>query len=158
MTKNLKKSGLAALLLLGLAYLFASCTESKSNLVIGQWQSLNDPNLSIEFDENGSQILLRLKQSRTSYVEGDTALIMKSQYVVKGTYRQRLQILNPPGYGDDAAILSEVEFLDENRIILYVYKHHGILDLADEFARTPSPYKFDSIMGEIMLTPDLTLE
>lgn len=130
-----------------------SCNERKSDLLTGKWQSLNDRHLSFEFNKSNEKRLIRLN------IQGDpgfkdTMLVMDSKFRVLDQSGNRLKIIENAGYGDDASIVSEIEFLNDDRIIIYIYKHHGILDLADEFARTSSPHKFDSIMNAIMATPD----
>jgi hypothetical protein len=133
---------------------FFSCTDTNPELLIGKWQSLNDRNLLVEYTDDKEYILIRLKQSVVPFQKGDTVFNMSSSYKITSNKGNYLRIINPPGYGDDGSLKSEVEFINNDRIIIYNYKHHGILDLADEFARTSGTYKFDSIMASIMKTPE----
>jgi radical SAM protein with 4Fe4S-binding SPASM domain len=152
-TTPIKMNGLKIAFPLLVTLLLTSCASDKQNIIIGKWQSLNDRNLSIEFNVSNGKTLIRLAPQSQPDLINDTAFVMGSQFKVINQKRNRLRIIEDARYGDDASIISEIEFINKDRIILYTYKHHGILDFADEFARTSSPHKFDSIMNAIMLTP-----
>jgi len=140
-------------ILLGLIILsVTACSNDKEQLLIGKWQSLNERNLSIEFD-GANKRLIRLELSDGTYVRRDTQLVWDANYKVFSKKGDRLVLLDDFGTGEYVSV-SEVKFKDDNRMILSTYKHHGILDMADEFARTSSPHKFDSIMNAILATPE----
>lgn len=132
--------------------LITACSNDKEELLIGKWQSLNERNLSIEFDGTNKK-LIRLELPDGQNVRRDTQLVWDSKYKVFSKKRDRLVLIENLG-GDESTLVSEVKFKNDNRMILSIYKHHGILDMADEFARTSSPHKFDSIMHAIMATPE----
>lgn len=56
--------------------------------------------------------------------------------------------------GDDVFINGRIEIVDKNRIRIYFYKHHNILDLADEYYRTDGFNNLSKIMSEILRVPD----
>lgn len=148
-----KTGGLKVTLILLLTLLFTSCTNDKQGLLTGKWQSLNDRHVSFEFNDLNEKKLIRLNiQGEPGFQ--DTLLVLESKFRVLSSNRNRLKIIENFGGSNKESLISEIEFISDDRIIMYMYKHHGILDLADEYARTSSPHKFDSIMDAILLTPN----
>jgi len=51
---------------------------------------------------------------------------------------------------------AKIEIVKPDRIRIYFLKHHGILDIADEYQRTNDYCSYQAIMKSILDSPDLS--
>lgn len=107
---------------------------------ISKWQSLNDQNSLIEFTDS----TYNLYKNQELFLEFDYSIIHKEGdwYDLKLTMRD---IDNP---GDP--IIASIQIVTQKRIRIYFFKHHEILDVADEYYRTDSLDNFENIMKTIL--------
>jgi hypothetical protein len=107
-----------------------------------KWQCLNDPNFVIEFTPDNQYIVYRDKNKIFSL----NCIIDKKQ---KDKYDFTCTFNN-----DSLPIKGIIELVTSDRIRVYIWKHHDILRMADEFYRTNNLTSFDSIYKEIWRTPE----
>jgi hypothetical protein len=56
--------------------------------------------------------------------------------------------------GDSVFPHGKIEIVNNERIRIYVFKHHGILDVADEYQKTKDLDSYDQIMQVILQEPE----
>ena len=122
------------------------CKKSEDIDLVGMWQSLNDPTI-IEFTADNVE-LYRNGKPFWSLATNEGKL----NYTLKELRRDwyQLGIMD----GKENFIKCKIEIVNRDRIRIYYFKHHDILDLADEYHRTKDFNSFDQIMKKILDEPD----
>jgi hypothetical protein len=112
--------------------------------LIGMWQSLNNANSVLEFTKDNKYIL---------YINGNSfyAPANKNGELNYSIIKQENNWIEfQTRDGNEIVFNGKVEIVDNERIRVYIYKHHNILDVADEYYRTQDFDSFDKIMKKIM--------
>ncbi len=121
-----------------------SCHPSDSYKFEGKWQSLNSPGSVVAFTPDKKMIFYKDKVS------------FWGQATKHGELTYMLTSIQGPWYhfetfdGDEFFTGGRIETVDENRIRIYIHKHHDILDQADEYYRTEDFDSFKPIMEKIL--------
>jgi hypothetical protein len=129
-----------------LAFILFGCHQKGDVNIIGKWQSLNR-NTVIEFSSDSFDL----------YTNGKP---LWSQASTEGVLHYTLSELGRDWYsldvfdGDKVFVKCKLEVVSKDRIRVYYFKHHNILDLADEYYRTNDFNSLNSILNEIMEKPD----
>lgn len=124
------------------------CSPDNGFRIEGKWQSLNNKTSVVEFLPNNIVDLYRNGEPVWSRASTNGHLKYTIKEIDKTWYY--LQVLDQ----DEIFLNTKLEIVNENRIRLHFYKHHNILDLADEYQRTDDFNSFSEIMSEIMEEPD----
>jgi hypothetical protein len=111
----------------------------------GKWQSLNTPETVVEFTAEKEIILLRNKISLWGSATKHGELTYKFTSIQGDWYH--FNLLDR----DELFVKGRIETVDENRIRIYFYKHHDILDVADEYYRTDGFDNYQVIMDKILM-------
>jgi hypothetical protein len=129
-----------------LTLLFSNCNPKKNFNFYGKWQSLNDSGFLVEIDSTNIYHLYR--DGKVMFEEEESFKNPKIQIHSQHENWYEFRI----GFNKNAEemVKGRIEVVNPERIRIYYYKHHNILDLADEFHRTKDLKSFDSIMSKIM--------
>lgn len=128
--------------------LVVSCMKQDRYNFGGKWQSLNESETVIEFTDNSEIILYRGGKS------------FWGQATRNGELKYKITKRHNQWYDfeafDGAEMFTEgrIEIVDDKRIRIYFHKHHGILDLADEYYRTDDFSSYQAIMEKILQEPE----
>jgi hypothetical protein len=119
--------------------------ESNDNSeIVGLYQSLNDPSRALEFTKSGYYII---------YINGNPLIQeIADSSKLKYFYNKSRSQFNLDIFGEKNNLLvvkANLEVVDKNRIRVYIYKHHDILDVADEFYRTDGFNNFEKIIKDL---------
>jgi len=114
----------------------------------GKWQSLNDPETVVEFTDNTEIILYRGGKSFWSQATRNGELM----YAITKRHNQWYDF--EAFDGAELFTAGRIEIVDDNRVRIYFHKHHGILDLADEYYRTDDFNSYQAIMDKILQEPE----
>lgn len=136
--------------LASIVLLWSGCQQNSTTTFQGKWQSLNDKDVVVEFKPDNKYCLYR-KGSRL--YEG----VNERGYLTYGiTHNQKswydLVIYNESI--NDVFSKNKIEVVDEKRIRIYAFKHHDILDVADEYYKVADFDSFDRVMKEILSLPE----
>lgn len=135
-----------AILLVIISTLYFGCNKTEDFDIVGMWQSLNDTTIvefttdNVELYRNGKPFWsLATKEGKLNY----TLKALRNDWY-------QLDIKD----GEESFIKCKIEIVNKDRIRIYYFKHHDILDLADEYHRTQDFNSFDQIMQKILEEPD----
>jgi hypothetical protein len=129
-----------------LALLLIGCNHSHYDFN-GKWQSLNDPDVLIEFQDN-TVSLLTAQQPLWNAVSQSGFLRYELQSERPNWYH--LQVFD----NDALFVHGKIEVVNDFRIRVYLYKHHDILDVADEFHRTKGLNTYRELLDSIAHLPE----
>jgi hypothetical protein len=115
-----------------------------NDLVTGMWQSLNDCNSVLKFTKDYKIILYNKGESFWGQISENGEL---SYTILKN---ENNWIDFQANDGDKLVFKGKIEIVTNDRIRVYFYKHHDILDVADEYYRTYDFHSFEKIMKKIM--------
>ena len=115
------------------------------------WISLNGGN-GIRFEENG--VYLFFKSGEDQPVNNDLLGIGKLKYELNHLKDDWFDLKVKEEGEDNLFMKGRVEVVSENRIRVYFFKHHDILDEADECHRSAKMNNFKGIMDSIKLIPE----
>jgi hypothetical protein len=124
------------------------CDKSEKPDIVGMWQSLNGYTV-LEFTDNNVD-LFRDGKPFWSIAAKEGKLNYTLKEIDKDWYQLRIMD------GKKHFVNCKIEIVNKDRIRVYYFKHHGILDLADEYHRTKDFDSFKQIMKKIMNEPDST--
>jgi hypothetical protein len=102
----------------------------------------------VEFFENEEIDLFNHGEPFWSQTSETGALTFKVEPIKENWFK--LTVLD----GEHIFMIGKIEKVNKDRIRIYYFKHHGILDLADEYHRTNDYSSFYSIMERINEEPD----
>jgi len=131
---------------LALTFIVFGCHQKEDVNIIGMWQSLNGKTV-IEFSADKVDLYSNGK-AMWSQASKEGVLHYSLNELQRGWYR--LVIFD----GDKMFVKCKVEIVSKDRIRVYYFKHHNILDMADEYYRTTDFNSLNSIMNKIMEEPD----
>jgi hypothetical protein len=130
--------------------LISNCSKKEEYNFNGKWQSLNDKRIVIEFGADGNYFM---------FSEGNSILENVAEYG-----QLKFKVTEGKGNRNDFTIYNEdskevftkgkIEIVNQDRIRVFHFKHHDILDVADEYYRTNDLNGFDEIMNGIMKVPE----
>jgi hypothetical protein len=126
----------------------SSCETNADFSFLGKWQSLNYDSTLIEFTKDNKIILYIDEESFWAQVTLNGELNFKISKQSDVWYQ--LVTLD----GADVFLNGRIEIVDDNRIRIYIHKHHDILDVADEYYRTDDFNNLSKIMREIKIKPE----
>ena len=128
----------------------ANCNPKEEFNFYGKWQSLNDKTTVVEIDKNNNYFLFRNGKSFYDDLIGYGNL--KINIKAEGGNWSSFKIISQEN--GKTFLTGKFEIVNNDRIRIYFYKHHQILDKADEFHRTDDFSSFDKIMDEIINKPN----
>lgn len=131
--------------------LLTACHPKKQFNFYDKWQSLNDRGLVVEINKNGNYTLFRDGTSLYAQVESIGQLKIKIREETQRWYSFKIADEN----SRKVELKGRIEIVNEDRIRIYYYKHHDILDGADEFHRTENLTSFEAILSKIQQEPEV---
>ncbi|MBN1184452.1 MAG: hypothetical protein JXB49_19325 [Bacteroidales bacterium] len=137
------KKKLNFVIILFVAILVSQCKNHENYKFMGMWQSLNESSLIIEFKDDNKIDLYRNGEPFWSMASVTGELKYEIREKEKGWYD--ISIIDR----DEVFVHGKIEIINEDRIRIYFFKHHDILDAADEYYRTSDFDSFGKIMDKI---------
>ncbi|MCU4165405.1 hypothetical protein [Carboxylicivirga caseinilyticus] len=113
---------------------------------IGIWQSLNEYN-AYKFTADSVDFYLEGEPFWSKAAKSGSLSYTINQ---KDNLWYDLRIMD----GEELFVNGKIEVVNSDRIRIYLYKHHNILDLADEYIRAEDFDSFRKIMNKILKEPE----
>ena len=126
-----------------------ACDQKGTYNFAGKWQSLNDPNFVIEFTSDDRFIIYRDGEDFFS-----KSKLPPLAYAIQHSHQGWHTFSTMDESGERGIYFGRLEVVNDDRIRIYLHKHHGILDLADEYHRTYNLTSYDSILRAINVHQD----
>lgn len=130
--------------------LLSGCKQNSTTTFQGKWQSLNDKDVVVEFKPDNKYCLYRKGSllyegvNERGYLTYDITHNQKSWYDLV-IYNESI---------NDVFSINKIEVVNEKRIRIYAFKHHDILDVADEYYKVADFDSYDSVMQQILSIPE----
>ena len=124
-----------------------SCNHFPSLDLTGKWQSLNGL-AGIEFFPDQTIDLFRDNQPVWSLASTNGRLSYSIHPLHKGWYQ--LEVRD----GETEFTRGKIEVVHPDRVRIYFFKHHDILDVADEYQKANDFKSYALIMDKILKEPD----
>ncbi|WP_367393073.1 hypothetical protein [Lewinella sp. LCG006] len=133
-----------------LVLLVSGCKQNSTTTFQGKWQSLNDKDVVVEFKPDNQYCLYRKGTLLYEGVNERGYLTYDISYKEKSWFD--LVIYNESI--NDIFSKNKIEVVNEKRIRIYAFKHHDILDVADEYYKVADFDSFDRVMKQILSLPE----
>jgi hypothetical protein len=135
-------------ILIMLVLCIISCRRAEPFDITGKWQSLNA--------QGGFQITAQheidfYKDGLPLWSMAASNPPLKFQVISNDENWLSFRVMD----GDELFIKGKMEQVNEQRLRIYLFKHHDILDIADEYHRANDFESYTSIMEGILKQPEI---